>query len=391
MFGKRIKLFTLSGFEVKIDASWLILAALIVWSLARGLFPYEFPGLSQPAYWWMAAGGALGLFVSIVVHEFAHSVVARRYGIPMKGITLFIFGGVAEMDSEPPSAKAEFRMAVVGPLTSFVLAGVFYVAAVAARAVGAGVPPRVVLSYLAWINAVLAVFNLIPAFPLDGGRVLRAYLWNRKNDIRGATRTASRIGEVFGAVLMFLGLMQVIFGNFIGGVWWFLIGMFLRNASQMAYRQLEIRQALEGEPVSRFMKREPVTVPCDISLSEMVDGYVYRHYHDVFPVLDHGRLVGCVGVSQLKQVPRDEWPVHHVEEVMQPCTPANTVSSDTDAVKALAIMNKTGNSRLMVVDGDRLVGVVTLKDLLRFLSLKLDLEGGEIPVHEETRLVHRIS
>lgn len=386
MFGKRMKLFKLLGFEVRVDASWLILAVLIVWTLAQGFFPVEYPGLPAATYWWMAVGGAIGLFLSIVIHEFAHSLVARRYGIPMKGITLFIFGGVAEMDEEPPSAKAEFRMAIVGPVASIVLAVIFYGAYLLMRTPGETTTFGAVLSYLALINALLAGFNLIPAFPLDGGRVLRSFLWSRRKDIRGATRTAAGFGSGFGALLIFLGVLQVLFGNFIGGMWWFLIGLFLRGASKMSYRQLEIRRALEGESVATFMKRDPVTVPPTISLTHLVEDYVYRHYHDVFPVLDGSRLLGCIGVKELKRVPRSEWAERSVEELIQPCSRDNTIPPQMDAVKALSIMNKTGNSRLMVADGERLLGVVTLKDLLGFLSLKLDLEGGEIQEQELARI-----
>jgi Zn-dependent protease/predicted transcriptional regulator len=380
MFGKRMKLFTLLGFDVHVDASWVILAVLIVWTLAQGFFPVQHPGLSAAAYWWMAAAGAVGLFLSIIIHEFAHSLVARKYGIPMKGITLFLFGGVAEMDSEPPSPKSEFRMAIAGPMASVALAGLFYAASLILRP--AGEATAAVLSYLALINGLLAAFNLIPAFPLDGGRVLRAFLWERKNDIREATKTASRVGSAFGLILIVLGVIEVVLGNFIGGMWWFLIGMFLRGASQTSYRQLQIRQALEGEPVSRFMKTHPVTVPPLISLSDMVDDYMYRHYHELFPVVDGSRLIGCVGLKDLKKVPREEWHRRTVEDLMQPCSERNTIHSEADTVKALAQMSKTGTSRLMVVDDGRLQGVVTLKDLLGFLSVKLDLEGGEVRERE---------
>lgn len=377
MFSKRVTLFKLLGFEVRIDASWIILALLVVWSLAQGFFPAEYPGLPASTYFWMAVLGAAGLFVSIVAHEFAHSLVARRHGIPMKGITLFIFGGVAEMGDEPPNAKAEFRMAIAGPIASVLLAAAFYGAARLVGILGAEAPLRGILGYLSLINALLAGFNLIPAFPLDGGRVLRSFLWSRNNDIRRSTRTAANIGSAFGTALILLGVLQVLAGSFVGGMWWFLIGMFLRGASQMSYRQVEIRRALQGEPVARFMRRDPVTVPPTLSLAELVDGVVYRHYYDVYPVLDNSHLAGCIGLKELKQVPRSEWSQTTVGDSMQICGEGNTISPDTDAVKALSIMSKSGNSRLMVVEDGHLLGVITLKDLLAFLTLKLDLEGTE--------------
>ena len=390
MFGKPIKLFKLLGFEVRIDASWLIIAFLIVWTLGEGYFPYQTPGLSQSSYWWMAIAGAIGLFASIVIHEFAHSLVARREGIPMKGITLFIFGGVAEMDSEPPTAGAEFRMAIVGPIMSVIVGLCCYATFLLGSQGGWPDPILAVLGYLAFINVALAVFNMLPAFPLDGGRVLRGYLWNRNHNLRSSTRTVSKIGTFFGAVLIVLGVISIFAGNLIGGIWWFLIGMFLRGASQMSYRQLEIRHALEGEPVSRFMKENLVLVPSSLSLQQFVDDYVCVHYFDMFPVLDEGQFRGCITTRDLKRVPREEWRWRTVDELTERCADTNTISQDTDAVEALATMSRTHKSRLLVAKDGHLYGVITLKDLLSFLALKLDLEEGEENPAELTETVlHR--
>ncbi len=381
MFGKRVTLFKLLGFSVRVDASWLILAVLIVWTLAAGYFPLQYPGLPVGSYWWMGVAGALGLFVSIVLHEFAHALVARRYGIPMKGITLFIFGGVAEMDDEPPDAKSEFRMAVAGPATSVAIAIVCYGAYIAIAPVT--LFWSAVLSYLAFINILLAVFNMLPAFPLDGGRVLRAYLWGRRKDLRSATRTASKLGAGFGAALIVLGVLSVITGNFIGGMWWALIGLFLRGASKMSYRQLEIRQALEGEPVSRFMRQPEVTVPPSTSLQDLMDQYFHHYYLSVFPVTQGSQIMGCVDVRQLKTVPRSEWDIHRVSELTEPCDGANTISPDTDAIDALTRMTRGGRSWLLVAEHDHLEGMVTLRDLLKYVAIHLDLDGLE-----ETELRH---
>jgi Zn-dependent protease/CBS domain-containing protein len=376
MFGRRITLFKLFGFEVRIDASWLIIAALITWSLAVGMFPYQYPGLAASVYWWMGVVGALALFGSIVVHELFHSLVAKRFGLPMKGITLFIFGGVAEMDAEPPNAKAEFSMAIAGPIASILIGAVFYLLYRSGR--DAWPAPVVgVVAYLYWINWALAAFNLIPAFPLDGGRVLRSALWQHWNgDLPRATRVASSIGSSFGVVLMAVAVLQLFQGNFVGAVWWFLIGMFLRNASQASYQQTVVRAVLEGEPVSRFMKSDPVTVPADIAIEDLVNNYVYHFHYKMFPVLSRsGEVVGCVTTQRIKTVPRQEWRLRSVLDVMEPVSPENTISPDTDAMHALSLMNTTARSRLIVVESGKLVGVLALKDLLNFLSLKLDLEG----------------
>ena len=374
MFGKRIKLFKLLGFEVRIDLSWIIIATLVTWSLAAGLFPYLYPDLSRETYWLMGVVGALGLFVSIVAHEFCHSLVARSFGMPMKGITLFIFGGVAEMGDEPPTARAEFMMAIVGPLSSMAIGAVFYLIYHFGKSAGWDTPINGVIYYIAYINIILAVFNLLPAFPLDGGRVLRSILWGVKDNLRWATRVSSAIGAAFGIGLIVLGVFQFISGNVIGGVWMFLIGLFLKSAAQMSYQQLLVRKALEGESVRRFMNANPVTVPDSITVERLVDDYIYKYHYKMFPVMSGDRLVGCITTRQVKDIPREAWSRETIREAASPCSAENTISPQTDAVKALAMMSQGGISRLMVVEDGRLVGLVTLKDLLDFFSLKVELE-----------------
>jgi len=323
----------------------------------------------------MGIAGALGLFVSIIFHELCHSLVARRYGLPMKGITLFIFGGVAEMDEEPPSAKAEFMMAAAGPLSSIVLSSACYGIFILGKESGWPNPIAGVIGYLTYINGILAVFNLLPAFPLDGGRMLRSVLWGWKRNLRWATRVASQIGLGFGMVLIILGILQVFLGNFIGGIWWFMIGIFLQNAARSSYQQVLTRQAFEGKKVRRFMKSDVVTVSSSISIAQLVEDYIYKHHFKMYPVVDRGRLVGCVSLQQVKEVPQEEWNQRTVREIMRQCSPENTIGPEVDAMKALSIISRTRNSRLMVVEGDRLVGIVSLKDMLNLLSLKMDLEG----------------
>ncbi len=375
MFGRKIHLFTLFGFEVGIDFSWFLLAILLAWSLAEGLFPFYYQGHSTATYWWMGVAGALGLFLSIVFHEFWHSVIARHFGLPMKGITLFIFGGVSEMEDEPPNAKTELLMAIAGPISSAVLGGLFLAAYWGGHTARWPEPVWGVLQYLGWLNLVLAVFNMIPAFPLDGGRVLRSVLWAARGDLRWSTRIAAAFGSGMGILLILLGLVAFITGNVITGIWYFLIGMFIRGAAQMSYRQVLIRSALSGETISRFMEPHPIVVPPSISIHELVNDYIYRYHFKMFPVATDGTLIGCISARQVKDIPREEWDQRRVEDALAPCSLENTVPPDTDAMKALSIMNRTGNSRLLVVEGDHLVGIITLKDMLKFLNLKMDLES----------------
>jgi Zn-dependent protease/CBS domain-containing protein len=375
MFGKRVQLFRMFGFSVGLDLSWLLLVVLITWSLAVGVFPPMTPDLPVTTYWWMGAAGALGLFLSVVLHELSHSLVARHHGIPMRGITLFIFGGVAEMSGEPKTPGSEFVMAIAGPAASMALGGLFFALSALARLASWPLTITAVISYLAVINVFLAVFNLIPAFPLDGGRVLRAVLWHLKGDLRWATRTSSAIGTGFGVAMIVLGVVAVISGSVMGGIWWFLIGMFLYGAARGSYQQLLMRQTFEGVPVRSLMHPEPITVPRSISVAQLVEDYVYRHHHKMFPVVDGDHLWGCVRTRDIKQLPREEWPRQTVGSISNPCGPENSIGPDADAMQAAAAMSRSGTSRLLVVEGDHLVGMVSLKDLFDLLSVKLELQS----------------
>jgi len=374
MFGRKIHLFTIFGFDVGIDFTWILLAVLITWSLAKGLFPVWFGNHSTATYWWMGVAGAIGLFLSIVFHEFWHAIIARHYGLPIKGITLFVFGGVAEMEDEPHNAKTELLMAIAGPVSSVALGISFLLVYGVGRTIRWPEPVGGVLFYLGWLNLVLAVFNMLPAFPLDGGRVLRSILWFARGDLRWATRIASAIGSGLGIFLIVLGLLSFIGGSFITGIWYFLIGMFIRGAALTSYRQVLIRNALSGETIAHFMQPNPVTVPPSASIRELVDDYLYKYHYKMFPVTADDTLEGCITSNEVKNIPREQWGTLHVQDVLVPCSVDTTIPQDTDAMKALSLMNRTGRSRLMVVEGDHLVGVITLKDMLKFLDLKIDLE-----------------
>ncbi|MCI0366666.1 MAG: site-2 protease family protein [Phycisphaerales bacterium] len=377
MFGPRLKVMRLAGFDLYVDLSWFFIAVLVTWSLASGLFPRLYPELiDRPGVRWaMGVAGALGLFASIVLHELGHAIAARRFGLRMRGITLFIFGGVAELIDEPPDAKSEFVIAIAGPLVSVALGLLFLGIAWTGAAAGLTIPTYAVFNYLGAINLLLVAFNMIPAFPLDGGRVLRAALWAWRGNLRWATRITSKLGALFGIGFIVLGVWRVIAGDFIGGMWWVLIGMFLRQAAQLSYQQLLLRRALEGETVARFMRTDPVVVPPHTTVADLVDRYIYVHHHKLYPVASNGDLLGCVTTRKVKELPREEWGSHTVEELADRCAPENTVTPDTDAMDALAKMNRNGSSRLLVVDDQgHLVGILTLKDLMRFMSVKVELE-----------------
>jgi Zn-dependent protease len=372
MFGRSIRLFSVRGIPIRLDASWLLIAVLVTWSLAVAVFPTLQPRLSAPQYWIMGVIGALGLFGSIVVHELCHAIVARRHAIPMNGITLFVFGGVAEMAGEPPTARAELRMAAAGPAASV---GIGIVALVLAELSRSWWPTGVtVLSYLGTINLVLAVFNLLPAFPLDGGRIFRAALWRRTRDLRRATQVATKVGIAFSVLFMAIGAVRAVAGDLLGGVWLVLIGMFLQQAARTSYQQVLVRRVLEGEAVRHFMTESPVTLQPGLTLADFLRDYVYRYHHKLYPVQDNGHLLGAISTDQVRHVPREQWATRTVGTLALPCSDETAVSPDTGALQALARMRQTGRSRLLVVQDGRLVGILSAQDLLNFLSLKLELE-----------------
>lgn len=384
MFETRWRLLRLLGIPISVDASWLIILVLLTLNLATG-FPamlhQYFPGatheLAPAEYWVMGLITALVFFACILLHELGHALVAQARGMPIRGITLFLFGGVAEIGDEPPSAATEFLMAVAGPIVSIILAIGFWLLAVVGYNAGWPHPVLIVLGYLAAINGLVLAFNLIPAFPLDGGRVLRSILWSATGNLRRATHWAALAGQAFAWFLIASGLMQFFAGNWLGGIWTSMIGLFLNNAAQSGYQQVLVRQALQGEPVRRFMNADPIVVPDSLDLQHWVEDFVYRYHRKMFPVVSDGHLEGCVETRALSQIPRGEWDRHTVAEVMRHDLTALTISPDADALDALSKMQRNGVTCLLVTAGDRLVGMIGLSDLLRFLDLKLDLEGAD--------------
>jgi Zn-dependent protease/CBS domain-containing protein len=376
MFSSRWRIMRLSGIPLYIDASWLVILLLVTWTLSD-FFSKELPNYHSTTYLVMGLVAALSFFICIILHEMGHALVARSSGMPVRGITLFLFGGVAELGGEPPSASKEFFMAIAGPVVSLVLAGIFWL--VSSFGATAGWPDTavVVLSYLANINLTVLIFNMIPAFPLDGGRVLRSILWGVTGNLHRSTYWSSLLGRAFAWLMIFGGIYLFFVGQSFGGIWLALIGWFLKNAAQGGYQQVLIRQALEGEPVRHFMNTEPIIVQPNLDLQHWVDDFVYRHHRKSFPVASNGHLEGLINTRDLTRFPREEWDRHTVGELMQTDLGSITIPVDADAVDALKKMQRTGSSRLLVMDGDRLVGIISLKDLMHFLEFKLGLERVE--------------
>ena len=375
MFGHSIKLFDLFGFEIKIDASWLLIAALIVWSLSSGYFPQVLPGLTQTGYLALSVVAMLGLFGSLILHELAHSLVARRHGLRIGGITLFLFGGVAELVEDPKSAASEFWIAIAGPVMSFALAALF---SLAALAMGEGLL-GIVLAHLGSINLVLAVFNLLPAFPLDGGRVLRAWLWARSGDMLDATRKASGAGSVLAFGLMALGVFSALSGGGIGGAWLVLIGFFVLNASRGAYQRLLMQDSLKGRRVAEVMTPDPWTATPDMTLAEVAEDVMIAHAISFVPVVRGGAVLGYVDAQVLRATPRADWPNRLVQDVMAPVDDSCLVPPRMTAEDALTLLAQGPHRKLIVVEGRALRGIVSLRDLMDHIAMVQALGGGARP------------
>ncbi len=361
-----------AGIRIVIDPSWLFVFALVVWSLAVGYFPAADPSISGVRAWIMGFVAGLLLFGSVLVHELSHALLARRAGIDVPRIRLFLFGGVSEMTSEPREPRAELRIAAAGPLTSIGLALIFR--AISSTGLAGALPGgQAVVDYLAMINLALGLFNLLPGFPLDGGRILRAWLWSRHGNLLRATRSAGRAGSFLGYGLMFFGLVQLIGGATLSGIWMILIGMFLNQAAGASYQMLLLRDLLSGVRVRQLMTQPVIAVPDHASLEELVQDYFYRHPHGGFPVVSQERLVGMVSLDQIKHVPREEWNRTPVRAVMTPAETLRPLSPEDDSVPALERMIREDVSRLPVVADGRLAGILSRRDVMRLFQIRSDL------------------
>jgi Zn-dependent protease/CBS domain-containing protein len=384
---KRVTLFRFFGFKVKADASWFFLAVLISWTMSRNVYPQLLPGQTADMYQFMGILTVIGILVSIITHEVAHAVIAEYFQMPISSITLFIFGGVAEMEGEPSHPRGEFLMAVAGPIMS-ALMGLFFwaVANLYATYVSPGAI-ACVLNYLGNLNMLIAAFNLVPAFPLDGGRALRAIIWHAKNNLVTATRIASDSGAFFAYGLLGYACYCIVIQNdLISGIWWGLLGFFVHASGAHAVRQMETRSLLASEPVSRFMHNQVVTVSPDIVVTDLVDNYINKHYQRVFPVIDNDTLVGVVSLSSVLTLDRHKWHWLHVASVMEPLTPSVVIASTGSAAEALEIMQRSGKELLLVADEGVFLGVITFRDLASFLAITMRIDHNK-PV-EKGRTAH---
>ena len=375
--GGTMRVLTIRGIPINVHVSWLVIYGLITWTLATGYFPRALPDLPAAAHWANGLLAAFLLFVSVLLHELSHSFVAMAHGLSVRGITLHVFGGVSHLEDEAPSPRAEFLIAVVGPVTSFAIATVLW--AISATGLVQPVWAQAVVTYLVLVNVAVGIFNLVPGFPLDGGRLLRAALWKWKGTLGQATYIASRVGVGFAFALMALGVWQILGGAVPGGFWFIIIGMFLRGAADASYSQMALREALARLPVRDIMTREVITVRPDATVGELADAF-WSHHVTSFPVVDGGTVRGIASLQQVHEVPPEQRTQRRVSELMRLLTDELVVGPDDSVFDALGKATRNQLGRLAVLKDSRLVGYLSLKDITHVLALR-GLPQGDRSAH----------
>ena len=365
MFRHTIPIGRVLGIPIDLDYSWFLIAALITWMLAVSYYPVELKGGTSVEYWLMGAVTAVLFFVSIVVHELAHSWVALRYKIPVRRITLFIFGGVSQIAGEPPSASAEFLIAVVGPLTSFALAALFYFLEPLLVNI---MPALAVAKYLALINGILGLFNLVPGFPLDGGRVFRAIVWGVNKNFRRATLIAASTGRFIGFLFISWGVWQALRGSVANGIWIAFIGWFLESAAVAQIQQQMVQGLLVGHKVSEVMGDSCTHVPGDTPLQKLIDQEVLAHGRRCFLVDRGDRVVGLLTLHDVKAIPRASWTITTAAQAMIPLEKLGTIDPKAELWTAMEKMSRDGINEIPVMLGDNLVGMLSTSDIVKYLQ-----------------------
>ncbi|MBO0888594.1 site-2 protease family protein [Candidatus Bathyarchaeota archaeon] len=362
------------GIPIRIHWTLWLVFLLIAWSLAIGYLPATYPQLSAAEDWIVGIVSALLLFISVLLHELSHSYIAKKNGLPIARITLFFFGGVSEMTEEPQDASLEVRMAAAGPLASFAIAGVLGTLWFVGGLVSFPTAVIAVLGYNALINAALGAFNLIPAFPLDGGRVLRGGLWKNSRNLLQATRNATRVSEILSLLMIAAGLILVVFtADFVNGIWIIFLGWFIRSGAETSLRQTQMTEALHGVSVGDIMTRNLLTVSPGLTVQQLVNDYFLVHPHGGYPVVDDGKLRGVVTMSSVRSIPREKREVEQVGQAMVPFDRIVTISPTLSAAAAMQKMVQNQIGRLLVTDGDRILGIITRGDLMKTIRNRQEL------------------
>jgi Zn-dependent protease/predicted transcriptional regulator len=367
---KGIRIFSVSGIPIYINYSWLVIFALVAWSLARFYYPSKYGEASPSAYWIMGVISSLLLFLSVLLHELAHSLMARRQGIKVTDITLFIFGGVSRMPDEPDSPGKDMLISAAGPLSSIAIALICGVLSALA-------PPASLLKpifvYLTWINGALAVFNLLPGMPLDGGRILRDLVWAKTGNFSKGSYTASVMGKAVGMGLIFLGIFDFFQGNLIGGLWFVIIGIFLRSAAEQGYRQASLKSQLRGTSIAQIMTAKPISVEPSLPISSLIDKYFYQYHHVAYPVMDSDRLLGLIDLKRIKELSPAERTHLTVGDVMTGLSPDLTLAPEEEVTDVLQRLLDSAHGRLLVVKDGKLLGIISRRDIMDLLRIKMEL------------------
>jgi Zn-dependent protease/CBS domain-containing protein len=364
MKDKHISLGKVIGIPINLDYSWFLVLLLLTWMLAQSYFPQEFKHWSQFSYWSIGLVTSILFFLSILLHELGHSIVARKYKIKVKRITLFIFGGVAEITSEPPKSTAEFWIAIAGPIASFLLAGIFYLLEHLFAGNNYLVAP---FRYLAFINFILAVFNLIPGFPLDGGRVLRSIVWAITKNLKKATTIAANVGRFFGYFFILLGVLQIFQNNFIDGIWIAFIGWFLESAAISQIQRQALDELLFGHKVSEAMSVDFGIVHSDSSIQEIIDNHFIGANRRSLLVKDDNKIIGYVTPSKIASISSNDRQNKTVNEIMIPINAVAKVKSDEPLLDALKEIEQSEVNEVPVVEGDNFVGVLNQNSIFKFI------------------------
>jgi Zn-dependent protease len=362
------------GIEVNLHWSWLFIFVLVTWTFAAGFLEDVYPEWSDVQRWLAGSVIALIFFASILFHEMSHSIVARRYGIPVSSITLFVFGGVSNLGKEAESARQEFWIAIVGPFASYAMAILFALGYVVLQDIESGLAD--ISARLAIINAAIGTFNLIPGFPLDGGRVLRSIFWARRRSIMDATRTASRVGEYVAYTMMGLGLLMIFLSDVVSGIWLLLIGNFLRAISAGSYEQLVLERTLRGVPASAIARRDFTPTPPDRTIQDVVDDYFLNGRGRYLPIAAGDELLGLLTLTDVRRVPRDDWATTTVYRAMTPVAELKTVAPADDLTDVLAMMASGRLNQIPVVEKGLLWGMIERSDVINFIQTRqlLDVE-----------------
>src|SRR4030067_1901034 len=373
MFTSGLRIFRVLGIPIYINYTWFIVFSLVVYTLAVSYFSYLGPYYGPAVRWIMAFIAAIMLFSSILLHELSHSYVAQKQGITINRITLFVFGGIAQMVGECRSPSGEMKIAVAGPALSLFLSGIFWAIVFGFKRDMAASPVLAIAYFLAATNMMLAVFNLIPGFPLDGGRMLRAFIWKRTNNLNKATLITSRIGKGFAILLIIGGLWDILQGVFISGLWLIFVGMFLQQAADQGYRQTVLNRTLSSVSIRDIMTSPAIVVNDDITLDHVVNDFFFRYRYNSFPVVSEGAIAGIISVHDIQVVEKEKWPYTIVQDIMHKEITAFTISPESGALEALDKMIDTHSGRLVVIENGRIAGMISQRDIMQMLKIKADL------------------